>query len=75
VRSKTEWPTRDYSIKTLAKHLAFQWRDASPSGTASIEWFDRWFKTRDAALKQRIIDYNQDDCAATAVLLDGIRRL
>jgi predicted RecB family nuclease len=75
VRSKTEWPTRDYSIKTLARYLGFQWRDASPSGTASIEWFDRWIRTRDAALKRRIIEYNQDDCVGTAVLLDGIRLL
>jgi predicted RecB family nuclease len=31
----TEWPTRDFSIKTLAKYLGFQWRDAHPSGAAS----------------------------------------
>ena len=27
------------------------------------------------ALKQRILDYNEDDCRATRVLLDGIRGL
>jgi predicted RecB family nuclease len=75
VRSKTEWPTRDFSIKTLAKFLGFQWRDASPSGAASIEWFDRWAKSGDAEIKSRIIDYNEDDCRATRVLLDGIRGL
>jgi len=32
VRSKTEWPTRDYSIKTLATYLGFAWRDSDPSG-------------------------------------------
>lgn len=71
----TEWPTRDYSIKTLAKLLGFHWRDAHPSGAASIEWFDRWVQTGDAAIKQRILDYNEDDCVATRVLLDGIRQL
>ena len=30
----TEWPTRDHSIKTLAKHLGFAWRDVHPSGAA-----------------------------------------
>jgi uncharacterized protein YprB with RNaseH-like and TPR domain len=75
VRKATEWPTRDFSIKTLAKYLGFRWRDTHPSGAASIEWFDRWISTRDPEIRQRILDYNEDDCRATRVLLDGIRAL
>jgi len=75
VKKATEWPTRDHSIKTLAKFLGFTWRDKHPSGAASIEWFDRWIESGDAAVKQRILDYNEDDCKATRVLLDGIRAL
>ncbi len=75
VRKVTEWPTRDYSLKTLAKYLGFKWRDTHPSGAASIEWFDRWVTTDDLAVRQRILDYNEDDCRATRVLLDGIRAL
>jgi predicted RecB family nuclease len=60
-------------IKTLAKFLGFSWRDTHPSGTASIVWFDRWIQTGDAAVKQQILDYNEDDCVATRVVLDGIR--
>ena len=47
VKKATEWPTWDFSIKTLAKYLGFAWRDTHPSGAASIEWFDRWIKTGD----------------------------
>ena len=75
VLKATEWPIRDFSIKTLATHLGFKWRDAHPSGAASIEWFHRWVETGDQAVKQRILDYNEDDCRATRVLLDGIRGL
>ena len=75
VKKATEWPTRDHSIKTLAKYLGFNWRDSHPSGAASIEWFNRWIETGDSAVKQRILDYNEDDCRATRVLLDGIRTL
>lgn len=75
VRKKTEWPTRDFSIKTLAKSCGFSWRDTRPSGAASIEWFDQWVKTGDLAVKQRILDYNEDDCKATGVVLDKIRTL
>ena len=75
VLKATEWPTRDHSIKTLAQYLGFTWRDTHPSGAASIEWFDRWCRDGDPAVKQRILDYNEDDCRATRVLLDGIRSL
>ncbi len=75
VTKATEWPTRDYSIKTLAKYLGFRWRDTHPSGAASIEWFDHWARTGDNASRQRLLDYNEDDCRATRVLLDGIRAL
>lgn len=71
----TEWPTRDYSIKTLAKYLGFSWRDTHPSGAASIEWFHRWIETGDNSIRQRILDYNEDDCRATRVLKDAICRL
>jgi predicted RecB family nuclease len=75
VLQATEWPTRDHSIKTLAKYLGFTWRDAHPSGAAAVEWFDRWCRAHDPAVKQQILEYNEDDCRATRVLLDGIRDL
>lgn len=75
VKKATEWPTRDHSIKTLAGFLGFSWRDTHPSGAASIEWFNRWIQTGDNTVKQRILAYNEDDCRATRVVLDGIRAL
>lgn len=75
VTKVTEWPTHDQSLKTLAKFLGFKWRDTHPSGAASIEWFDRWCNERSPEVRQRILDYNEDDCRATRVLLDGIRAI
>src|SRR5690606_24864757 len=68
----TEWPTRDYSIKTLAQYLGFSWRDKHPSGAASIEWFHRWIKGQDPVIHRRILDYNEDDCRAMRVLRDAL---
>lgn len=75
VLKATEWPTRDFSIKTLANYLGFNWRDTHPSGAASIEWFHRWVETGDKKIRQRILDYNEDDCRATRVLRDAITNL
>lgn len=75
VKKATEWPLYDQSIKTLAQYLGFHWRDSDPSGVASIEWYNRWLESGDPAIKQRILDYNQDDCLATGIVVDGIRTL
>jgi predicted RecB family nuclease len=75
VRSKSEWPTRDHSIKTLAYYLGFSWRDTDPSGAASIEWYHRWVETKDEEVKKRILEYNEDDCIAMRVLRDAIDEL
>ncbi len=50
-------------------------RDTDPSGAASIEWFQRWSESNDPKIKQRILEYNEDDCLATRVILDKIKRL
>ena len=75
VKKSTEWPTYDQSIKTLAQYLGFHWRDTNPSGAASIEWYNRWIETADPAIKRRILDYNEDDCLATGIVVDGIRNM
>jgi predicted RecB family nuclease len=75
VQSGSEWPTMSFSIKSIAKFLGFAWRDAHPSGAASIEWFHRYSQTKDPGLRQRILDYNEDDCRAMRVLVDAINQL
>jgi predicted RecB family nuclease len=74
VRPGSEWPTHDFSIKSLAKHCGFSWRDSDPSGASSIEWFDQWAKTGNPLLRQRLLDYNEDDCRAMRVLWDSMRQ-
>lgn len=75
VRSGSEWPTHDFSIKSLAKYCGFAWRDVDPSGASSIEWFDRWARTGDPRFRQRLLAYNEDDCRAMRVVLDCLKTL
>lgn len=72
IRPHAEFPTLDFSIKSVAKCLGFSWRDVDPSGAASIEWFARWVETRDPKDKQRILDYNEDDCIAMKVIVEAL---
>lgn len=75
VLSKTDWPVYSYSLKELAVYLGFKWRDETPSGALSIQWFNEYLKTNDDKQLERILLYNEDDCKATMVLKDGIERI
>jgi predicted RecB family nuclease len=71
------WPTEDSTLKTLAKYIRFFWRDTDPSGANSVLWYHRAKDPTDpqrVAYQQRILDYNEDDCQATAELLSWLQR-
>ena len=64
---KTDWPLGSYSIKAIAQYLGFNWRDETPSGALSIQWFNEYLKKKEGELLKRILEYNEDDCIATMV--------
>jgi predicted RecB family nuclease len=69
---QTEGPL---GLKQLAASAGFQWRDDNPSGEASMLWYEvatRGDNDEAAASRQRILDYNEDDCRATKSLRDWL---
>jgi predicted RecB family nuclease len=69
---QTEGPL---GLKQLAGAAGFRWRDANPSGEASMLWYEVASGAHhDAAMdsRQRILEYNEDDCRATKALRDWL---
>ena len=61
----SDWPTFSYSIKQIAKHIGFRWRDTDPSGANSIAWYNEYLAHPEQEhLLIRILQYNEDDCLA-----------
>ncbi|NMC35212.1 MAG: TM0106 family RecB-like putative nuclease [Veillonellaceae bacterium] len=75
VFKSTDWPLGSYSIKAIAQYLGFSWRDQTPSGALSIQWFNEYIETKDEKILERILLYNEDDCKATLVLKDKLKEL
>lgn len=73
VAKKTDWPLGSYGIKSIAGFIGFRWRDDTPSGALSIKWYNEFVETGDAALLERILIYNEDDCRATAAVKDYLQ--
>lgn len=70
ILNNTDWPLMSYSLKEIAQYLGFDWRDKSPSGAMSIQWFNTYLETKDQKDMDRILLYNEDDCKATMVIKD-----
>ena len=69
---QTEGP---FGLKQLAVAAGFHWRDANPSGEASMLWYEvaRHGDSPGAlASRERIMEYNEDDCRATKALRDWL---
>lgn len=75
VLKNTDWPLGSYSLKEIAVYLGFKWRDETPSGALSIEWYNKYLETKDPKHLERILLYNEDDCKATMVIKDGLQKL
>ena len=76
------WPTEDLTLKSLAKYARHMWRDETPGGANSVAWYNGQLgadergdtDTRDE-LRQRLLDYNEDDVVATYALREFISKM
>jgi predicted RecB family nuclease len=57
-------PTYTNGLKDVANLLGFRWSDKHASGVQSVVWRKEWENTQQEALKQKLIQYNAEDCYA-----------
>ena len=57
-------PIYSNSLKSVAAHFGFNWTTTGASGIQSIAWRHLWEKTKDSKVKNQLVAYNHDDCAA-----------
>jgi hypothetical protein len=57
-------PTYTNGLKDVGNFLSFQWTDKNASGIQSLIWRQRWEKSGLADCKEKIIQYNIEDCLA-----------
>jgi predicted RecB family nuclease len=69
------FPTYSNSLKEIANYLGFRWFQNNPSALDSIIWRTQWETSREAELKERLITYNAEDCAALERVFNAISRL
>jgi len=67
------FPTYSNGLKAVAWCLGCSWSDEDASGVQSMAWRARWERTREDAWKRKLLEYNQEDCAALRKVTDFLR--
>ena len=71
---QTLWPTETMTLKATAKWARFSWRESGANGDLSVVWYEAAVKGDEEA-KQKLLDYNEDDVAATWHLREWLSSL
>ncbi len=58
------FPTHSNRLKEIAGWLGFRWSDENACGLQSIIWRHDWEQTRAPLVKEKLVRYNSEDCAA-----------
>jgi predicted RecB family nuclease len=69
------FPTYSNDLKSIASFWGFKWSEPNASGLTSVLWRKQWEKAHDETQKQKIIEYNNDDCLALRVVDACLRRI
>lgn len=72
VSDSCTFPLYFYGLKYIAKFLGFSWRGDVTGGGQSVDVFEEFLRTKNRALLDSIILYNEDDVRATAYLKDWL---
>lgn len=77
VRRTAVLPTDSYGLKPVASYAGFRWREEAPSGSESMAWWNLYWSdpAAHAALRDRILAYNEDDLRASFAVADWLARV
>jgi predicted RecB family nuclease len=66
------FPVFSNSLKDIARFLGYKWSAADASGAQALLWRRRWDETLDERIKEKLIQYNIEDCIGLKIVSDFI---
>jgi len=58
-------PIKNYSLKTVANWIGYEWSQKQVSGSKALYWWIQYQITKNDIFLKKIIKYNKEDCIAT----------
>ncbi len=66
-------PLKNYSLKTVANWIGFNWNQKDVSGSKALLWWIQYQNTSNKSFLEKIIKYNKDDCLATLSIVKWLQ--
>ena len=66
-------PLKNYSLKTVANWIGFNWNQKDVSGSKALLWWIQYQNTSNKSFLEKIIKYNRDDCLATLSIIQWLK--
>jgi len=68
IRNQWILPIKNYSLKTVANWIGFEWTQKNVSGSKALFWWIQYESTFEDLFLKKILNYNKDDCIATLLI-------
>ena len=66
------FPTYSNSLKEIAQYLGVRWSEPAASGLAALYWRRQWEVSQAPHLKEKLLIYNSEDCAAAQTVAEAL---
>jgi hypothetical protein len=64
IHASVYFPTFSNGLKDMGRYLGCTWAEENASGLQSLVWRARWEQAREPLWKEKLLNYNAEDCAA-----------
>jgi hypothetical protein len=72
IHGRVFFPVHGNDLKSVAGYLGYRWSAQEPSGLQAMAWRHCWEATGKEEFKQRLLNYNQEDCSALQRVVEAI---
>ena len=75
IYARVYFPTYSNRLKEIGDYVGSRWSTVEASGLSSLMWRSQFERSHDAALKQKLITYNAEDCRALQMVAETVWRV
>ena len=68
LRTNVYPPIYSNGLKEIGKFLGYEWTEGNADGLQSIEWRKKWEQKHEECWKEKLTQYNLDDCKALELM-------
>src|SRR5207253_1185887 len=75
IHASVYFPTFSNGLKEVGRYLGCTWTEENASGLQSLVWRARWEEAREQCWKDKLLNYNSEDCVALKQVAEFVQAI